>query len=138
MDSRTAKKIKSKNTKIERMLGKALWSMGLRYRKNDKTVFGKPDFVFKSKQIAIFCDSEFWHGYNYLVKGERFKTNAEFWEKKILRNIERDQEVNQKLKKDNWIVLRFWGKQIQKDLNSCVQKIYKVYMGEDSNEKKTL
>jgi len=127
MDSKTAKKIKSKDTKIELLMGKALWHNGMRYRKNDKTVFGKPDFVFKGKKIAVFCDSEFWHGYNYLVKGERFKTNTEFWEKKILRNIDRDKEVNQKLKKDGWIVLRFWGKQIQKELDKCVRQVKEVY-----------
>jgi DNA mismatch endonuclease (patch repair protein) len=90
MDSKTAKKIQSKGSKIERMFAQAMWKRGLRYRKNDPSVYGKPDFVFKTKQIAIFCDSEFWHGYNYVVKGERFKTNALFWEKKILRNIQRD------------------------------------------------
>lgn len=127
MDSKTAKKIKSKNTKIEQLMGQALWHSGMRYRKNDKTVYGKPDFVFKGKKIAVFCDSEFWHGYNYLVKGERFKTNIDFWEKKILRNVERDKEVNDKLKEDGWIVLRFWGKQIQKDLESCINKIKEAY-----------
>ncbi len=129
MDSKTAKKIKSKDTKIELLLGKALWHNGMRYRKNDKTVFGKPDFVFKRKKIAVFCDSEFWHGYNYLVKDERFKTNAEFWEKKILRNIERDNEVTEKLKKDGWIVLRFWGTEIQKELDMCVEKVREAYEG---------
>ena len=54
--------IKSKATKAEVMLGKAMWKEGLRYRKNDKTVFGKPDFTFKKKKIAIFVDSEFFHG----------------------------------------------------------------------------
>lgn len=127
MDSNTAKKIKSKDTKIERLLGKALWAEGLRYRKNDKTVFGKPDFVFKGKKIAIFCDSEFWHGYNYLVNGERFKTNSDFWEKKILRNIERDKEVSDRLKEEGWVVLRFWGKEIQKNIDECVEQVIKEY-----------
>lgn len=77
MDSKTAKKIKSKNTTIELLLGKAMWAKGLRYRKNCKDIFGKPDFCFKSKKIAIFCDSEFWHGKKYF-EGERFKTNADF------------------------------------------------------------
>lgn len=113
-------------------MAKALWHNRMRYRKNDKTVFGKPDFVFKGKKIAVFCDSEFWHGYNYLVKGERFKTNTEFWEKKILRNMDRDKEVNEKLKKDGWIVLRFWGKQIQKELGVCIRQIKEVY---DSRQK---
>ncbi len=80
----------------------------------------------------FFCDSEFWHGYNYLVKDERFKTNVDFWEKKILRNIERDKEVTEKLKKDGWIVLRFWGKEIQKELDMCVKSVKKAY---DSRKK---
>lgn len=132
MDSRTAKLIKSKGSKIEALLAKSLWTRGMRYRKNDSTVFGKPDFVFKSKQIAIFCDSEFWHGYNYIIKGERFKTNPEFWEKKILRNIERDQEVTAKLNEEGWIVLRFWGKQIQKELEACVNTIEEAYQRKKS------
>lgn len=51
--------VKSKGSKIEVLLMKALWHKGYRYRKNDKTVFGKPDIVFKKYKIAVFCDSEF-------------------------------------------------------------------------------
>lgn len=127
MDQNTAKKIKSHGSQIELLLAKALWAKGLRYRKNDKTVFGKPDFVFKRKKIAIFCDSEFWHGFNYIHKGERSKTNTDFWERKILRNIERDQEVNKKLYEDGWHVIRFWGKEIQKELDSCVSRVEELY-----------
>jgi DNA mismatch endonuclease (patch repair protein) len=126
MDSKTAKKIKSKNTKIEILLGKAMWAKGLRYRKNCKDVFGKPDFCFKGKKIAIFCDSEFWHGKKFL-EGEKFKTNKEFWEAKIKRNIERDKEVNQKLKDDDWIVLRFWGEDMKKNIDKCLDKIVEIY-----------
>ncbi|MDP2893089.1 MAG: very short patch repair endonuclease [Sulfurimonas sp.] len=122
MDSKTAKKIKSKDTKIEVLLGKAMWAKGLRYRKNCKDVFGKPDFCFKGKKIAIFCDSEFWHGKKYL-EGERFKKNADFWETKIKRNIERDKEVNEKLKSEGWIVLRFWGQEIKKDISLVIEQI---------------
>jgi DNA mismatch endonuclease, patch repair protein len=126
MDSKTAKKIRNKNTNIELLLGKAMWAKGFRYRKNCKDVFGKPDFCFKGKKIAIFCDSEFWHGKNFL-EGEKFKKNQEFWETKIQRNIERDKEVNEKLKKDNWTVLRFWGKDIKKNIDKCLDKILKTY-----------
>lgn len=122
MDSKTAKKIKSRNTKIEQLLGKAMWAKGLRYRKNCKDVYGKPDFCFKGKKVAIFCDSEFWHGKNFL-EGEGFKTNADFWEKKIKRNIERDKEVNEKLESNGWTVLRFWGKDISKNIDACLEKV---------------
>ena len=55
------KAVKSKGSKIENILAKAMWSRGIRYRKNVKDVFGKPDFAIKKYKIAIFCDSEFWH-----------------------------------------------------------------------------
>lgn len=119
MDTKTAKKIKSKNTKIEVLLGKAMWAKGLYYRKNCKNVFGKPDFCFKGKKIAIFCDSEFWHGKKFL-EGEQFKTNTNFWETKIKHNIERDKIVNTQLNKEGWIVLRFWGKTIEKNIDQCI------------------
>lgn len=126
MNKKTAKKIKSKNTKIEIILGKALWAENLRYRKNCKDVFGKPDFCFKRKKIAVFCDSEFWHGKNFL-NGEKFKTNVDFWETKIKHNIKRDKEVNQKLKQDGWIVLRFFGKEIENNVDECVKKVKETY-----------
>ena len=63
--------VKSKGSKIEVMLGKALWAKGLRYRKNDKSVFGKPDFTIKKYKIAVFCDSEFWHGKDWEIKKMR-------------------------------------------------------------------
>lgn len=128
MDSKTAKKIKYKDTKIEVLLGKAMWAKGLRYRKNCRGVFGKPDFCFKGKKIAIFCDSEFWHGKKYL-NGEKFKTNSEFWEAKIKRNIERDKEVNEKLIFDGWLVLRFWGKEIKKNIDECLDTILQSQLG---------
>ncbi len=125
MDSKTARKIKDKNSKIEQLLAKAMWKNGLRYRKQCKDVFGKPDFCFKGKRIAVFCDSEFWHGKKFL-EGERFKTNSDFWETKIKKNIERDNEVNKRLKDEGWKVIRFWGKEIEYDTVQCVEKIKKV------------
>lgn len=121
--SENMSRIRSKNTSIEILLGKAMWSLGLRYRKNDKTVFGKPDFVFKGKKVAVFCDSEFWHG-KYLLEGRYIpKTNSEFWIAKITRNIERDKEVNEQLFLEGWKVLRFWQKDIEKNINECILKI---------------
>lgn len=121
--SKNMKAVKSKNSKIELMLSKALWHRGHRYRKNDKRVFGKPDITFKKFKIAIFVDSEFWHGKNWNERKKDFKTNVKFWRKKIERNIERDKEVNDYLKRNGWIVLRFWGNEIKGDLLSCVQSI---------------
>jgi DNA mismatch endonuclease (patch repair protein) len=123
--SENMRRIKSKDTSIEILLRKELWKRGFRYRKNVKDIFGKPDIVFKGKKVAIFADSEFWHG-KYLMEGKYIpKTNTEFWIEKIERNIERDKAVNQKLKDDGWKVFRFWESDIRKDVSSCADIVEK-------------
>ena len=123
------KAIKNKDSEIERMLRKELWSRGLRYQKNVKTIMGKPDIVFKGKKVAVFCDSEFWHGYDWERKSLEIKSRRDFWIPKIERNMERDREVTKALEEDGWVVLRFWGKQIKKDLISCANTIEEVLKG---------
>lgn len=98
---------KGKGTKLEIVFGKFLWNAGIRYRKNDKSVFGKPDFVIRGSKIAIFCDGEFWHGRNWDVRRNDHKSNCDFWHSKIERNIDRDKEVNAELHKQGWKVFRF-------------------------------
>ncbi|MBS1751400.1 MAG: very short patch repair endonuclease [Bacteroidetes bacterium] len=115
--------VKAKGSVIEMTLAKALWQKGYRYRKNDKSVFGKPDFTFKKLKIAIFVDSEFWHGKNWRKSKHHHKSNQEFWHRKIEQNIKRDKTVNKTLKNNDWTVIRFWGNEIQKNVASCVIKI---------------
>lgn len=119
--------IKSTGTKCEVVLAKLLWAEGLRYRKNNKKVFGKPDFTFKSRKIAIFVDSEFFHGKDYETKNKP-KSNTEFWEKKIMGNMERDNEVNEKLRSDGWLVIRFWAKDVIKNPEWVMSEIMKNFM----------
>lgn len=122
---RNMKNIKNKDTGIEITLRKALWSKGYRYRKNDKTLPGKPDIVLSKYKIAIFCDSEFFHGKDWEVlkpQLERGK-NADFWIKKISGNQQRDEEVNKQLQYLGWTVIRFWGKDIMKRTDECIQVI---------------
>ena len=118
-------RVKSKDSEIEKILRNALWNKGYRYRKNVKDVFGHPDIVFKSKKVAIFCDSEFWHGYDWEHKKQEIKTRQDFWIPKIERNIQRDKEVNLKLSEEGWTVLRFWGTEIKKQTENCVKEIEK-------------
>lgn len=118
--------VRSSGSKIEKTLGRALWSRGLRYRKNDKTVYGKPDFTFKKYKVAVFCDSEFWHGKNWELKKHEHKSNISFWHRKIERNRERDREVNRHLEQEGWTVLRFWGQEIERDLINCAIKTENV------------
>lgn len=119
--------IKSKDTSIEVLLRNELWHRGLRYRKNVKHIFGKPDIVFIGKKIAVFCDSEFWHGYNWENRKRDFKSHREFWIPKIERNIQRDIEVTKKLESEGWAILRFWGNDIKKNLKICADKIEKIW-----------
>lgn len=129
---RNMQAVKNKNTKIELMLRKALWSRGLRYRKNTSKVFGHPDIAFIGRKVAVFCDSEFWHGFDWENKKNEIKTRQDFWIPKIERNMQRDKEVNEKLKAEGWIVLRFWGNSIKKNVESCADIVQAVL--EDKNE----
>ncbi len=132
-------RIKGKNTSIEIKLCnsfyngtlfsimpcKALWKKGYHYRKNYKELPGSPDIVLTKYKVAIFCDSEFFHGKDWdklkarLEKGEK----GDYWIKKITRNMERDEDVNKQLMFRGWTVLRFWGDEIKKNTDECVKVI---------------
>lgn len=124
------KQVKSKDSVIEIALRKELWNRGLRYQKNVTKIFGKPDLVFKGKKVAVFCDSEFWHGYNWEERKKDFKSHQEFWIPKIERNMQRDIEVTEELQKQGWKVLRFWGNEIKKNVSGCADIIEKTVRGE--------
>ena len=118
--------VKNKDSKIEVLLRKELWSRGIRYRKNVNRIYGKPDIVFIGKKIAVFCDSEFWHGYNWEERKKDFKSHQEFWIPKIERNMERDAEVTARLESEGWTVIRFWGNEIKKNTAQCADIIEKA------------
>ena len=121
--SKNMRAVKSKGSKEEVLLAKALWQLGYRYRKNNKTVFGKPDLTFKKYKLAVFVDSEFFHGKDWEIKKHEIKSNQNFWHKKIERNIERDKEVTTYLEQNGWTVLRFWSTTVKKNLESCIHQI---------------
>jgi DNA mismatch endonuclease Vsr len=123
---RNMQAVKNKDSKIEITLRKALWRKGIRYRKNYNKVIGKPDIAMVGKKVAVFCDSEFWHGKNWEKKKQTIHSNRDFWINKIERNMERDIEVNESLTSEGWKVLRFWGKDIMKDTAGCIEKIVRV------------
>lgn len=114
---------KGKGTKLELLFGKLLWNAGVRYRKNDRTIFGKPDFVIRKMKIVIFCDGEFWHGRDWEKRKKDHKSNCNFWYSKIERNIKRDEEVNEQLKAQGWTVFRFWETEITKESDKCINRI---------------
>lgn len=121
--SKTMSAIRGKNTGIERALRKALTEKGVRYRLYSDRVIGHPDILLPGLKIAIFCDSEFWHGYRFEENEAQLDRLSDFWLKKIRRNIARDEEVNHALKEQGYTVLRFWGEKIRKDLDNVVAEI---------------
>ena len=85
-------------------------------------VFGKPDFVFPKKKLAVFVDGCFWHGCP--KHGVKPKQNARFWREKIARNKARDRLVNRTLRARGWRVLRVWEHELtKKHERRCVTRI---------------
>ena len=120
--------VKSKDTKPEVMLRAELFSRGLRYRKNVKTLPGTPDIVFTRAKLVIFCDGDFWHGHNWAIRGfssleDELSRYSEYWRTKILANIERDTKNNAALEAAGWTVLRFWESDIKADVKACADVI---------------
>jgi len=133
--------VKSKNTRPEIALRKAIWRKGLRYRVNFSKLPGKPDIVFTKAKIAVFCDGDYWHGHNWAIRGlknleEELSGYTEFWARKIRSNINRDKNVNELLERDGWIILRFWESDINHNVSYCADQVYKIYLLEREKHKK--
>jgi DNA mismatch endonuclease (patch repair protein) len=121
--SRNMASILRSGSQLEKWMQKAMRASGLRPTTQPKQIFGNPDFAFVRKRIAIFCDSHFWHGYDWDTRKQDHKSNRNFWIPKIERNIERDKEVTRALKKSGWLVLRFWQHEIMNSPSDCVLRI---------------
>ena len=114
--------VRNKDSAIEVALRKELWSRGIRYRKNVKTILGTPDIAIKKYRLLVFCDGDFWHGNSY----HSVKSHKQFWDEKIKRNRERDLEYTIRLRDEGWTVLRFWESEIKNDLDDCVNKLIAI------------
>ena len=124
--------VKSKNTRPELALRRALWSRGLRYRVNVKSLPGKPDVVFSRAKLVVFCDGDFWHGHNWVIRGlasleEELEKYSQFWRDKILGNIRRDKEHIARLEADGWTVIRVWESDIKSDILKCADAVEETY-----------
>lgn len=125
---RNMQAVKNKDSKIEKTLRLALYHKGYRYRKNYSKVYGHPDIVFTKEKIVIFCDSEFWHGFDWERRRLDFKSRQDFWIPKIERNMERDKEVTARLEADGFLVMRIWGRRIKSELDDVVAEIERVIL----------
>jgi len=113
-------RIRSKDTKPEMRLRRALHAEGVRYRVHAKLP-GKPDIVFGPARLAVFVQGCWWH-----ACPEHFrmpKSNVDFWRSKFDRNVERDRRVASKLRRMGWSVLHFWEHEINGDLDTVVRKV---------------
>lgn len=116
--------IKASDTKPEEIVRKYLFSKGLRYRKNDKRLPGKPDIVLSKYKTVVFVNGCFWHaheGCKYFVMP---KTNIEFWNNKLQKNIERDQTNYEALKELGWNVIVIWECQLKNDKENALEYLF--------------
>jgi DNA mismatch endonuclease (patch repair protein) len=116
-------RIKGLNSKPEVTLRKMLWNIGVRYRKNVKTLPGKPDIVINKHKLVIFVDGDFWHGHDWEVKKDKIKSNRGFWIPKIESNRQRDEEQTKQLETMGYTVLRFWEHEVKKELGACINRV---------------
>lgn len=131
---RNMSNIRSKETKLEVRVTKALWKKGIRFRKNVKGLFGTPDIAIKKYHLVIFIDSCFWHACK--IHGNKPKNNQEFWIKKLNRNLERDKEVTNYYIRNNWNILRIWEHQLKKEsFDTTLEEIYQFIRNAQKNTK---
>jgi len=119
---RNMQNIRSKDTVPERLIMNELRKRRIYFARHVVKIRGKPDIVFRRKKVIVFVDSDFWHGHP-----ERFimpKSNTEYWENKIARNKERDQQVTNYLREQGWKVIRLWEYDIKHNMEECLNKIF--------------
>lgn len=108
---------RSSDTRHERLLRRALGKRGLRFRKNDRRLAGRPDIVFRDERVVVFCDGDFWHGRQWTQLSRKLEAgaNASYWVQKIRTNMLRDRRNDRVLARDGWHVVRLWETDILND-----------------------
>ena len=114
-------RIRGKNTSPEMKLRKMLWESGLRGYRVHYKLPGKPDIVFTRKKVVVFVDGCFWHKCPVCFRPP--ETNAEFWDEKLQKNVERDLKVTKELEDLGWTVLRFWEHEVKKTPEDVLARI---------------
>jgi DNA mismatch endonuclease, patch repair protein len=119
--SNNMRAIRSTGSSLESKVTKELWSKGFRFRKNVRKLMGNPDIALQKYKLVIFIDSCFWH--SCPIHGKKPGSNEEYWVKKLQRNVNRDNEVNQYYSKLGWMVLRVWEHELKNDFEGTIMKI---------------
>lgn len=113
------RRIKGRETSLEKKLKDALWEKGIHYTKNNLSLFGKPDLLIKKRKLVIFVDSCFWHGCRYHCRMP--SSNLLYWREKITKNKARDKKVNKFYKDNGWNILRFWEHKIKSQPKEVIE-----------------
>lgn len=124
-------RIRGRDTSIEIALSKALWHRGLRMRRGQSGIYGHPDISNKRMKVAIFCDGDFWHGWNWEERRDSIKSNRDYWIPKIERNMEKDREVNHVLTSQGWLLIRVWEHEIKNDISGTADMITRLIRERD-------
>lgn len=128
LTSRMMAAVRSKDSKAELALRRALHARGMRYRLHARDVTGHPDLVIRSRRLAVFVDGDMWHGNEHRRRGlaslaDLFPTRTDWWVAKIERNMQRDQEVNARLAADGWRVVRLWESEVLSDPQRAADRV---------------
>ena len=123
--SRVKRKNRNRDTAPELLLRRALWRLGLRYRKNATDLPGKPDVVFRGARVVVFCDGDFWHGRDWERLREKLRgsANPDYWLPKIARNRQRDAEQTATLTEQGWHVIRLWEGDVKQDAEAAARQV---------------
>lgn len=128
--SRIMRAVRSRDTKPELLLRRALHAQGCRYRVHPRDIFGRPDLVVRTRKVAVFVDGDLWHGNPEEWRrrgrqglGEMFPSRTDWWVAKIQRNIARDEEVTNRLRSDGWEVVRLWASDVVRDPDACAAQL---------------
>jgi len=122
--SEIMRKIRAKDTKLEKLVRSEMWGRGYRYRKNLGGLPGKPDMVFSTMKTVVFIDSCFWHGCPKHLRMP--KSNVDYWNNKIKRNKERDDATNREYKNSGWQVVRIWEHDVKTSLETTIRKLGRI------------
>jgi len=112
--------VRNRDTNIERRVRSELHRRGFRFRKHAEDLPGRPDLIFRSAQVVVFIDGDFWHGYRFSAWADKV---SEFWRRKIQKNRDRDRRNFQKLRRMGWRVIRIWQHEVERNLQGCLDRI---------------
>jgi DNA mismatch endonuclease, patch repair protein len=134
--NRNMSAIRSKGNVAEVALGRKLFSLGFRYRKYSSEL-GRPDFVFRREQVAVFVDGDYWHARVVHEGGQQALSRwllrlrpetRPYWRQKFLRRVERDSMVTSELIAGGWRVIRIWESEVRADVDKAAKRVATIVL----------